>query len=555
MRVSLVPALIILLLLGLAFLLPRRSSDALGGGPYVLPGSARAGPDVAAALLELPPLDLVEPPGWVLQRGAQDATTRNLDRLAWGGHGSLQAAFDLLTEQPAGLSEEVLARLDASRGEDTIQISKLLALLAHDPRDDPAVVDLLTQRALAESDLVAKAALRVLGQHPSQAALGGILFRLHDEDPEVHDAALAALAERVRRGDTEALAYLLQDLEERPDRPEQRALFVLAEVPTEPRIVSALWEVVEAAPYETQVMALGVLLHHRDARAIERVEQTLRDADLTGRLNALLMAAEAGCVLGTDVWQRIADGDVRQEVLLLMSLLQTAVRSGDASAPLAMEILERIAQDPTSSCQAEAIDVLFGMGHAWALERTRDELRTAIGAYLAQCVDRIEKYAGELGPDYALLARDRLAQPDLGPVERALLCRLMAHVDPQGGADLIVALALDPSRAGAQIGEYLTQLVRLSDWALRRLEPELGDDRAAALYVYVTAEAHLSSGLPGLERIVLDEHKDPVLRQQALDAIVRVHGGPREAVLRRVTEALDDPAMSAHARLLFWNYL
>ena len=555
MRASLVPAVVILLLLGLVFLLPKRDADGLSGGPFVLPGSAAAGADVAAALLELPSLDLLEPPDWALQRGAQDELARALDRLSWGSHGGLQASVERLEAAPSGLADEVLARLQVASPHDVILVSKLLAVLSHDLEDDPRVVEELVTRAFSESSLVAKAALRALGQHPSPAALGGILDRRDDPDAQVREAARAALVNRIRMGDPEALLYVLEDLEKRPDQPDARYLNVLAEVPTDERVLQVLRDVQVLAPYEAQVLARAALVAHGDPEAVAAVEALLEEDDLVGRLNALQLSAQMGAVVGRDSWRRLVDRNVRQEVLFLMSVMKRAVETGDEAAPLAMELFERIAQDPTHNCQSDGVDILFALGHPWGVERTRNELRTALGPYLGRAVDRIERLSGELAPQFGEIAFERLADPATGPVEQVLLCRLLAHIDAVRGADYIVGVCMDPERVGPHTGEYLSQLVRLGPAALARLEQELDSDRGAALYIYAAAQIGGAGTVARLEAIALDETKDEALRAQAMDALVRVKTGPREDALRRVALALNDPEASHRAKLLFWNYL
>ena len=58
-----------------------------------------------------------------------------------------------------------------------------------------------------------------------------------------------------------------------------------------------------------------------------------------------------------------------------------------------------------------------------------------------------------------------------------------------------------------------------------------------------------------LERIAIEDGRDPVLQQYALDCIVRVGDGPRADVLRRVATARGSQEVRKRAYLLFWNYL
>ncbi len=555
MRSPLLPAAVVLLVLGLVFLLPGRDPGSAGpGGPFILPGSAAVGADVAAALLGLPRPELVEPPAWVLQRGGKDPILRSLDRLSWGSHDAIRASVETLEQHPEGLAEEVLSRLTALGESDIIHASKLVAMLAYDRGRTPGVLEELTWRALSESALVAKAALRVLGEHPDPVALAAILDRRNDPLEDVRDVARAALADQVRLGNEEALLYMLQDLEARPHLSDPRYLVALEGIEATPRALSVLRRIAEVAPYEDRVRALGVLLAKGDVDATHEVERMLESEDYIARGNGLRMAAKSGRVVGADQWREIVERGERDLCLFLLAILDRAIKTGDENADLAVELVERMAQDPTHAAQVESLDVLFSIGHPWGVERTRTELLTAEGPYLAQTVERIERVGGGLTPEFVELAFRRLEEPGLGDVERLLLCRLVAATDARRGADMLVRYVLEGVNQEGVL-ELVNQLVTLGPWGLARLEQEVGTDRGAALYVFVASHVGDAGCLPTLERISTDMSVDPVVRQHALDAIVRVHDGPREDTLRRVAQALGDPAVSDRAYLLFWNYL
>ena len=554
MRSSFIPALLILLLLALAFLMPGRDEAGVVSGPYMLPGSAAVGPDVAAALLGLPRLELLDPPGWVVQRGGQDEVLRSLDRLSWGSHDAIRASISTLEEHPRGLAREVLSRMQALPDHDMIHLSKLVSMLAYDSEDTPGVVEELTRRGLSPNGLVSKAALRVLGQHPSSVALGAILERRDDDELDVRDAARAALVARVRNGDLEALAYMLADLEERPHDPEIRFFTALADVPTDPRVLSVLRRITEQADYAVRTEALATLAAHGDTRSIEELERMMVSDDMIARINGTHMAARSGQVLGEESWRSIVDRRERQPVLMLMAMMDLAIREGHSSAPLAVELIERMGQDPTHPAQVEALDLLFGMGHPWGVERTRNEIQTAVGPFLSQTVERIDREGGELGLEFAELAYDRLAQPDLGDIERLLLCRLLASVDPVRAADVLVGYVMEGTNS-AGVLDLMSQLSQLGDQGLRRLQAEVGTNRGAGLYLLLASQVGGADSLPVIEQISMDMSLDPVVRQYALDAIVRVQGGDREGTLRRVAQVANDQQVRDRAFLLFWNYL
>jgi hypothetical protein len=553
MRSSFIPATVILVLLSLVFLLPRRDPGVGQGGDWLLPDSSSAGADVAAALLALPRLDLVDPPAWVRQRGAEDEVLRSLDRLAWGSHDAMQASIATLAKNTEGLAEALLDRLAVLGTADVIQISKLVTLLDVDQGENPEVMEELFRRAYSESPLVAKAALRVLGRHPSSESLAGILARRNDPNMEVRDVARSSLARRVLAGDAEALAYVTEELEASPAEADSRYLSLLGGQPGGERQLAVLRRVVAEAPYERRVEALGALVSLGDQDAVDELEDMLRNGDMAARLNAVFLAARSGRVVGRALWAEVFSRKVRQESLMLMGVLGLAIETGDESAPDAIELIEQLAQDPTHPCNSEAIGMLFDLGHSWGVERTRGELQDYVGHHLSETVTRIERSSGELAREFTDIAFERLSDPDLAPVERVLLCRLLSNLDPARGADVIVRYALDEQ--GPQVRELMSQLSLLGSHALRRLEDDLESDRAAGLYILVAAQAGDALTLPYLEALAQDMTKDRALREQALDCIVRVSDGPRAETLRRVALALDDMEVNRRAHLLFWNYL
>jgi hypothetical protein len=552
MRPSLLPTLAILVLLGLVFMLPTRQADPTLEAAFLLPGSAAAGADVAAVLAQLPRLELNEPPSWALAQGS-DEVLRHIDRLGWGSHAAMVSSRRALERHRGNLAPELLSRLAALGESDAILVSKLVAVLGSEQGDiarSDQIVEELVRRALSKSALVAKAALRALAYHPSAGALGGILERRNDANLEIQANARAALAERVRSGDQEAMAYAVEELEQTLVSPDLAYVTALGEAEIDERALVALRKIVDQADQNSVLTALASLLVHADEMALERVAEMVEHGDLTARMNGLRMAALSGQIFMVDQWEQIVRERVRPVVLSLMSMLERAIRVGHDDALLAVQLMESIALDPTHSCNQEALDVLLRQGHPMAVERTRTELATAVGAYLGVAVDRVIHTGGELAVEFVELALQRLGEADIDPSERIVLCRLVAHVDPAQGVDLIIELA----RQGDSPA-YLSFLSRMGGHALQRLAGELDDDRVAGLFIYVAASTGAPEALPYLEAIVLDDERDRAIRMQALDCIVRLRAGPREQSLRRVANALGDAEITARARLLFWNYL
>ncbi|RKY21939.1 MAG: hypothetical protein DRQ55_02630 [Planctomycetota bacterium] len=552
MRTPLLPTLVVLVLVGLVLLLPdRKPSTPAGSGP-ILPGSAAAGQDLAMLLSQLPQLELTQPPDWAQSRGV-DAVARHLDRLEWAGHAVLVSSRQALGREGGKHTDQILARLADLGPNDPILLVKLIALLGDDPDPSPRAIEELVGRALSNSAYVARAALKVLAYCPDDAAIGGILPRLHDADNEVRAYARAALAERVRRGDPEARAYLLDELERTAADPDLAFVTVLGESDADERGLALLQRVVsEAGPGESMA-ALASLLVHDDPESVERVEAMLAGEDLVARINGLRMAAMAGNILGQESWvQLVAERD-RSSVLALMSLMVRAINSGHESALLAVQLLEQMAVDPAHPCQSEALDALLQQEHPIAVERTRNELQLALGAYLGVTVDRLIRAEPAFAREFAPLAEARLDDPATANSERICLCRLLSSVAPELAAPRVVRWALEGDPALAL--PMISMLGGLGSQAVAVLAPQLEQDRAAGLLIFMASTAGTASMLPLLEAIVLDERHDQTLRIMALDAMVRLDAGPREAVLRRVAKALDDPEFSERARLLFWNYL
>lgn len=554
MRTSLLPTLVVLVLVGLVILLPERQ-EALGpvsAGPSILPGSASAGQDVAQVLAQLPELELTEPPAWALARGV-DEVARNLDRLEWGGHGVLVASRHALGRESGRVTEQVLARLDDLGDADAIQIAKLITLLGDDPEPSPRVMEELVRRALSENSYVARVALKVLAYCPDDMAIGGILGRLDDDDPDLRSLARGALSERVRGGDPVARDVLLDELERTAAAPDLAYVTVLGECPPDDRGLAVLRRIANEAALSESLAALTSLLVHDDPMAVQRVEQMLATGDDTARINGLRMAAMAGRILGHDQWLPIVLGRNRSAVLALMSLLVRAIETGHDDALLAVQLLEEMAGDPTHPCQADALDALLQQQHPFAVERTRFELMRAQNPYLGVTVDRIVRADPQLAREFLPIVQSRLDDPETPPAEQVVLCRVLAHVAPELAGPRLVELAMseDPALASAML-PYLT---RIGPHAIRELAPRVENDRAAGLLIYVASVTGVPESLPLLEAIVLDTRRDQGLRRYALDAVVRLSGGPREAVLRRLAKTLGDPFVSARARLLFWNYL
>ncbi|MCB9899158.1 MAG: HEAT repeat domain-containing protein [Planctomycetes bacterium] len=548
---TVLPAVVILVLLGLVILLPKRG-DRGGDVPYLLPGSAAVGQEVAAALLGLPAPELEEPPEWALQRG-DDEVQRWLDRLSWGGHESLVETREALLTHRGQLAHEVVARIQALGSTDPIQTSKLVAVLGQEDGHDPQVVETLTRLAYSDSDLVTKAALRALTGIDSPGALGALLDRRKDDDLDVRAYARSGLGHRARAGDTEALSYVIQDLSESAADPDLVYITVLGETEIPPEGYEVLRRIVEQAGYEASLTATSSLLAHGDPDAIQRCSEMIADRDLIVRLNGLRMAQLAGTVAGVDSWDELARHGSYQEVAALLGILDRAIRTGHDEALHASNLIEEIAGDPTRGAQSEAIGVLLSEGHPWAVERCRLELSDGVGVYLARTIDRVLRVKDVPLDGLGEVVHRRLTdEPGLGEVEQHALLQVLTKLDPTAALDLLDERVRreDPSALSA-----VPLLALLGRPALERMADLVGDDRGAALYVLVSDDVRDPIALPVLASIATDTERDRTVRERALDALVRVRGGDRVETLRGVALQLDDEALRDRARLLFWNHL
>lgn len=548
---SFVPALVLLVLVGLVILLPKRG-DRGAEVPYLLPGTAAVGRDLAAALMALSAPELEEPPGWALSRGDDDVA-RWLDRLAWGGHLSLGETRQALSAHGGALADRVLPRLEALGSTDPIQTAKLVGVLSEIDGKNPAVVEAVSRLAYAESSLVTKAALRVLTHLEGDAALGPILDRRRDADLEIRAHARAALGMRARAGDQEALAYVVHDLDESPSDPDIAYLLVLGETEVGPEALDVLRRVVDSAGHEARMTALSALLAQGDADAADDVAAMIADSDPITRLNALRMAHLARVVVGMDSWTELARNGSYQEVTSLIALFDRAVRTGHDAALRAVELLESIAADPTNSAQGEAIAVLLGQNHPWAVERSRLELQQGVGAHLAGTVHRVVRVGGE--PLRALwpVVHERLTSEEkLADSDQLLLMRVLVAAEPAQALALLAPRVREDSSFGLAVASLIAPT---GARGLAILADGVTDDRGAALYVLVASEVRDPAALPVLSAIVLDRERDMTVRRHALDAMVRIRGGDRVETLRSTALALEDESLRQRARLLFWNHL
>jgi len=551
MRNSLLPTLAVLVLLALVVLIPEPDPEV--GERSGLPGAEAAGADVVQALLELDPLELYSPPAWARQAGGRDAVTRNLDRLSWGPHAAMLASRDMLADFSGDLAALVLERLRLVGDNDPIQAAALIATLGPEDAADPLMLEELNRRCLSDSGLVAKAALRCLRQVPVAEALGGALMRRHDDDESIRESARALLGEAVRRGDREARDYILQDLRARPGLPNQIDIAALGDAPYDEETMDVLRMVLDEAPVSERFATLGALVRHGDERAIAEIEQMIGSHDHIARFNATFVAAMAGRPLGQEHWQEIVNRQLRQETTFLMSMLKRTIQLGNEDAPLAYDLLDQMARGPGHVCHTLALDLLYGLGDPGAVERTRDELDNEFGALLVQTVDRVLRGPREQARDLAPIAEKRLADPELGEVEQIVFLNFLAQVKPEAVVEPVIAKLV----AGQVVSResMLPALVALGELGLDHLERRVDEDRGAGLFVLAAAHLRSPSALPVLEHIASDPERDKALRLFAMDGIVRVRGGEREAALRRVADATTDPELRERAMRLFWNYL
>jgi len=535
---TVLPLLAAAVLVGLIFLLPERT------------GSAPATLD----LLGLPPLALDEPPDWASQHG-DDAVLRELDRLAWGGHAALTATRRALGSARGTLAPELLRRLAALGEGDPVLAEKLVAVLGDEDESTPGVVAELVHRARSEHPLPVKAALRALARVHDRAALDGILPRLLDADLEIRSHARGALAERARSGDPEAQSVILAELAGQPSDPDLAYLAVLKDFSDKQAVTPVLRAMAASAGGGAQLVALTTLLEQGDPQGAAAFDAMLAGSDPGTRINAWRALDVARKVAGQARWRELTATVDRVELLAMAQVMVVAVDTDHPDKSLALEVLLDLASDRTNSVHDDIIGALYARQHPWAEEITREELRTLVGAPLGSSVDRIIS-TNRCPPGFAEIALNRLADPALRDEERLLLCRLLAHVAPEQGADAVVRVALDAvGRDAAAAQDVLVLLPRLGAPGVVRLQQELGTPLGVDLFLRNAADSGLPETLPGLRQIALDRALPERERLFALDCLARLSGGPREEVLREVVKAWPDPAVKARARLIFWNYL
>lgn len=536
-----IPILLAVLFLFLAYLLPSR-----GSADTISPEGAF-----------LAPLEVTEPPAWALQRG-KDEIVRNLDRLLWGSHSAMVASRDVLRRYGGGeiLAPEILGRLEALGDSDPIAIAKLIAVLAD---EDPSVsgqLDEFIYRAHSPSALVTMAALRALAFHPDDRAIHGILARLNDVDLQVRDVARAALVKRMQAGDIRARDVLLDELESSEEDPDLGFVAALQDVGESERADQLLRIMRTDGDGPSSMVAWAILLRRGDQSAAEHFSEQLKSDDSAVRLTALRVLGAAGMALGDESWERIAKHGTFQEVLALGEILLRAMDEGHPAASLAESLFRDRAEDPFSQVRVPFTDALLARGSAWAAEVTRSEILTKVGARLTQTVDRVISSGGAFTGDLADVAWQRLEDVALRDVERAILLRLIAAVDPERAADTVVSAALGRNNESAVVSASMEALLfQLGEPGLKRLQEEVSTLRGASLFVRVANEVGSPVALPVLETIVLNESMDLAVREAALDCIVLLDHGPREEVLRNVAERLPGDLFRGRARLLFWNYL
>lgn len=531
-----------LLFVALLYLLPQRS------------GGEASGPS-ASLVLDLPALQLNEPPTWALQRGS-DQILRCLDRMGWGSHQVMISSRDSLARFAGELAEEILSRLEAVGTRDPVLAAKLIELLGNEDAATPGLVDELLRRVLSRSSLEAKAALRVLSRVDDSRAVEGITARLFEPDPDLQAHARGALAERARRGDTVAQGIVLDELELEARNPDMAFLVVLPDFGFDDRAIELLRRVATESGGAVRLVALTALLKLGDAEAEETFADFLAGDDLALRIEALNSAYTAGFVLGEESWDGIVRARIRRELLALARVLTLSVDTAHDSAAHAMDLLEALAFDPLSPVRSDVTAALFHRRHVWAVDATRDQLRQALGAELSLAADRVITGPATLAPDFVELALQRVADEQLRDPERVVLFRLLAHLAPDRSAQLILDYARrEADTPKAVMNAVLPLLAELGPSVVELLADQLNTNDDKRLFVYVAAAVGSGVALPGLQRILLQDDTPAGLRRDALDCIARLHDGPREEALREVLAQLRDPALNERARLLFWNYL
>ncbi len=540
MRVSPIPLIVVLVLVGLVYLLPQRGEE--------------------RAVAELPRpavLDVTEPPTWAQQRGI-DEVARNLDRIAWGNHDAMVAARRALAPHAGQLGDDVLSRMRALGQTDPVQTSKLLAILADQDDGSDEVYEMLADKALSPSSLVTMAALRALAYTPHQGAVFAMYPRLTAVDPDVQRVARAALTIRATNGDRAAQDLILEELERQGRYPDTAYLSTLRTFRESPDAVRLLRDATESGVLETSLTAWSSLLALGDPDAVDYFEEALASDDIVTQVNAVRVVATSGQVIGQDSWADLARSGIQPIVLTTASILLQAVETNHPSAPEAMALLEELAADALCPAQVDVTTALYQRNHAWAVEQTRKEVKTYVGGQLAQTVDRLLTAPDtEATRQMAELAFERLESGEVRDIEAALLCRFLARTDPEAVAPRVVGYALNEDGVSPEVAsEMMAQLDQLGDAGLAALAARMSSNpRAAVLFVTLAGQIRSAAALPVLEALVLDDSHDMRLRRDAMDAIVRIDEGPREEVLRRAAEALPSGPLRERARLLFWNYL
>ena len=541
------PLLAVAAVLALVFLLPTREESA------TRPVASR----LAGVTLELD-----EPPEWARQRG-HDEITRCLDRMVWGGHAAVAAARDVLAQHAGQLAPEILARLAAVGDSDPALSTKLVELLGGEDPSATGVLDELVARALSFHGIEARAALRILSRVDHPRSVFAVRTRLLDQDPDIVGYARGALAELAHRGNAEARDVILAELEADPLDVDLAYLSVAIGLPRDDRTDALLHDIADRGNGTVRLVALTGLLVRDDPQAQAIFEELMVTGDGDQRLQALRAVAGAGKVIGQDEWEHILQQDVFALSSELVRILILAVDSGHPDAARAMDLLERVATDPTKSVQGVVLDALYVRRHPNVIEGVRGDLSRVEGTALLLTVDRILGGPKIRPEDLALraelgqLALTRLqAGPELRNADRAVLCRLVASIAPEASADLLVDYALGRRGVDRAVSEAVTDLIGLlGDAGLAQLDAELGTPAGDALAVYAAAERGSAAALPLLERLLTAEGTDPETRRAALDALGRVSSGPREETLRRVLEQVIDPELRRRAQLVFWNYL
>ncbi|MBM3985340.1 MAG: hypothetical protein FJ296_06595, partial [Planctomycetes bacterium] len=477
-------------------LLPLLAVAGLAALVFLLPSREGAAPPAPVhQRLAAVRVELDEPPEWARARGV-DEVVRCLDRLDWGSHAAAAAARETLDRHAGQLAPELLARLAAVGNSDAVLSAKYVELLGGEDPLSPGVLDELVARGLSFSALEARAALRVLARVTHPRAVNAVRTRLFDQDPEVVGYARGALAEQARRGSEEARQAILDELERDPVDVDMAFLTVAASFPAGDRAERVLRQVAERSAGTVHFLALAGLLARGDAAAGVEFEAMLRDGDMELQQHVLRTLATTRSVLGQDLWDTLVVQDAYPLCAPLVQILLSAMDQGHPDAARALTLLERIASDPTASVQAEARAGLFARRHPNAIEAARHDLQVLVGGQLVLVVDRI--VSGPTDRPADLVLRAELAElailrlrtdTGLTDPDRVSLCRLLTVIAPEAGADVLVEHALERGVSRAVADAVTDQLAVAGVPALERLALEASDPRAAALLVFVAAQA------------------------------------------------------------------